>query len=257
MPRPQPGGAHAAGGRARGHVGDRLPLARQGSPDLDSPFLGLFPGDAPGVPAGTLPPAGAEPSLQAQPSAGPRPAASPQRPAPTPVPPMIAPPVVTSPAAPVRRAPIIERGTAQTGRLGQSGRRAIRTSNAPPARRGKEPVTSAPRPVHKDKDPVAELAITEIAGHLTFTPQHGHRLVLAARGALGVPPRRRTRSAARRRSPSSTPAWPASGCTCAARPGHSRPTSGLALSTQHTARPLPDVPGTPTGPTTWSPRSGI
>ena len=40
----------------------------------------------------------------------------------------------------------------------------------PPPRRKAEPVR-APRPTFRDKDPVAELAIREIAGHLTFTAQ--------------------------------------------------------------------------------------
>ena len=87
-------------------------------------------------------------------------------------------------------------------------------------------------------------------------PEHGHRVVLAARGALGVPSRRRARGAARRRSPSSTPASPASGCTCAAPTGRSRPTSGPARSTRTPPSRCPTSPARPPGPTTSSPRSG-
>ncbi|GII25183.1 ATP-binding protein [Planosporangium mesophilum] len=36
--------------------------------------------------------------------------------------------------------------------------------------RGRSPLERAPKPRRKDRDPAVELAITEIAGHLTFTP---------------------------------------------------------------------------------------
>jgi AAA-like domain len=41
----------------------------------------------------------------------------------------------------------------------------------PPAKGGKRtPIERTPKPKHKDRDPAVELSITEIAGHLTFTP---------------------------------------------------------------------------------------
>src|SRR6185295_19194794 len=72
-----------------------------------------------------------------------------------------APPLTHRPAppAPARPGPPPIRQTppAPTGRR-----------KAEPIRKG-EPVGKSGRPTYKDRDPVAELAISEIAGHLTFT----------------------------------------------------------------------------------------
>ncbi|GAA0918873.1 ATP-binding protein [Virgisporangium aurantiacum] len=45
-----------------------------------------------------------------------------------------------------------------------------REKAAEPKRSRRTAVEKAPKPKHKDRDPSVELAITEIAGHLTFTP---------------------------------------------------------------------------------------
>jgi hypothetical protein len=154
----------SAEGTSAERTAERPPAPRSSTADLDSPFLGLFPGDsAPtSAPPALAPTALAPPTASRSPAPQPRPAGA--RPAAS----------QPSPTAPiVRRSPIIESGTAPTSSPGRTSRRggAVSTSKAPAARRGKEPVTSAPKPLHKDKDAVAELAITEIAGHLTFTPQ--------------------------------------------------------------------------------------
>jgi hypothetical protein len=104
--------------------------------EVDSPFLGLFPGSG-----GSRPPAAASGAEPAAPPA--RAAADPSQGKQL---------ARRQPAPPVpdrRQAPTPARRT-------------------PPPRR--PPQSRAPRPEYKDKDPVAELIITEIAGHLTFTP---------------------------------------------------------------------------------------
>ena len=105
----------------------------------------------------------------------------------------------------------------------------------PPGRTSEIRVKPAPLRPHKikfsDRDPSIELAITEIAGHLTFTQSRsppGTRSPRSAGRSARTPSARRCCP----RSPSSTPAWPASGCTCAAPPGRSPPTSGPARSTR-------------------------
>jgi hypothetical protein len=90
--------------------------ARTGDGELDSPFLGLFPGSTGPAAVGPAP---------ARPGA--------------------------SPAA--TRA-------ARTARRGQP---------AAPRRSSGPPVPEAHRPAYRDRDPSVELALTEIAGHLTFT----------------------------------------------------------------------------------------
>jgi AAA-like domain len=85
--------------------------------DVDSPFLGLFPGAA---------------------SVPPQPVPAPRR------------GVVATPSAPPRGAPSSAAAPPPKGRRGG-------------------PVRAADRPKHTDRDAVTELALTEIAGHLTFT----------------------------------------------------------------------------------------
>lgn len=87
--------------------------------DVDSPFLGLFPG-SPGAAAPGRAPAERRPATASAP-----------------------------PSALVSRTPEKIRQTPPKGKA--------------------EPVPAKSRPTYKDPDPVVELAITEIAGHLTFT----------------------------------------------------------------------------------------
>ena len=131
-------------------------------------------------------------------------------------------------------------------------RAAPRGAGEPAGRRPKrevKPVAAAPHKLKfSDRDPADRAGDHRDRRAPDLHPEHGHRLVLAARGALGVPARRRARGAAVARSPSSTPAWPASGCTCAAPPGRSRPTSGPAPSTRTPPTRCPTCPAPPS----WS-----
>ena len=108
------------------------PAAPAAPADVDSPFLGLFPG-RPGPTARAGPPA-------APPPPSPQPDRSRRRP--------------PAPAGTAR--PPASRHRPAHSRTGR--------------RRRSEPVRAGPTvPPYKDRDAVAELAITEIAGHLTFT----------------------------------------------------------------------------------------
>ncbi|HEX6873048.1 MAG TPA: ATP-binding protein [Micromonosporaceae bacterium] len=121
---PAPAAASRTGGRP---VPPRRP-AETASADVDSPFLGLFPGQT-----------------------GKRPAA-----------PTAAPASTSAPSAQSARRPAAARtGAAAAPR---------RAPAPPPRRRSGPPVPKADRPRYQDKDPAVELALTEIAGHLTFTP---------------------------------------------------------------------------------------
>jgi hypothetical protein len=102
------------------------------SADVDSPFFDLFGGPAP-TPRQPAQPVPAQPR---QPPSN-LPAVVPARV-----------PVAPAPARVPAREPL----------------------PAQPRRGGKgAPVRAGDRPIHRDRDPVAELALTEIAGHLTFT----------------------------------------------------------------------------------------
>ena len=109
-------------------------------PEVDSPFLGLFPNAAP-------------PALNPPAAIGPGPSAA--RPA-------------GGPGGPVPGKQVARRQGGPPER--RSAQPPVRRSPPPPARRSAPP--RSPRPEYKDKDPVAELVITEIAGHLTFTPTY-------------------------------------------------------------------------------------
>jgi hypothetical protein len=136
-------------------------------PDLDSPFLGLFPGSPPPAPAGHLEPAGApapmprtgtEPTVH-QRTTPPAPGTS-RRSSGKPS---------TSNQLPAAR-PTAGRPTAgRPARPAPAPARRGQPAPAPQRRRAAEPLRAAPRPSYKDRETVAELALTEIAGHLTFT----------------------------------------------------------------------------------------
>jgi AAA-like domain len=138
--------AAAEGGRiARLHGHGGAPEPGRTSADVDSPFLGLF---AEGRPNGYPPRQPARPN-HAQ-------AGQPEAPARE--------PSLNAPAQPAARpAPLPHNESRPVSH--RSGRTAT-TRN-----QGKRtPVERTPRPKYKDRDPAVELAITEIAGHLTFTP---------------------------------------------------------------------------------------
>jgi AAA-like domain len=126
-----------------------------GRHDIESPFLDLF-GTEPRrpreptvegeivaeTPAHAVPPPGGEVALRWQPAAAPvSPPPAPQEPEAA----AAAPPAV----APAHR----------------HARKKTRKPKAKPA-----PPPDAKRPRHKERDPAQDLAITEIAGHLTYTP---------------------------------------------------------------------------------------
>ena len=125
-----------------------------GRPDIESPFLDLFgaearrprestvEGEVVGEsPAHAVPPNGVERW---------QPAAAPVSPPPAPQPPQPSQPPESAAAAPPAAAPAHRR----------------RKQHKPkPA-----PAPDAKRPKHKERDPAQDLAITEIAGHLTYTP---------------------------------------------------------------------------------------
>jgi hypothetical protein len=99
--------------------------------DVDSPFLGLFPG--------------ATPPLRAAPAGPPAKVAAPPR--------------VPAP----RKAP-----TPARREVAPAKRQSAPARPVPPKRRP-EKVKVVRRPSYSDHDPIAELALTEVAGHLTFT----------------------------------------------------------------------------------------
>jgi hypothetical protein len=127
-----------------------------------------------------------------------------------------------------------------------------------PARPSKKDVKAAQLRPHKlkfnDRDPAMELAISEIAGHLTFTQSTVTAWYSLPEVRWAFRPDAE-REALLSRSPSSTRASPASACTCGAPTGRSRPTSGPARSTPSPPSPCPTCAARPPGPTTSSPRS--
>jgi hypothetical protein len=130
-----------------------------GRPDIESPFLDLFGAEARRPRQSTVegevvaesrvdpvPPSGGELVLARQPATTVPPAAPVSPPPPPPPPPAPQPAAAAAPPA-----------------------------TAPQHRRKRKPAKPAPppkarRPKHKDRDPAQDLAITEIAGHLTYTP---------------------------------------------------------------------------------------
>src|SRR5205085_1703198 len=69
-----------------------------------------------------------------------------------------------------RRADPVNRAAAVVADRKPPGTDLVPTRSAPPVRQPKRsPLEKARRPRRKDRDPAVELAITEIAGHLTFT----------------------------------------------------------------------------------------
>ncbi|MGC9670323.1 ATP-binding protein [Planosporangium sp. 12N6] len=164
--------------------------ARSGEvpPDIDSPFLGLVGGASPApTPAAPPPPAAptplvVEPTGQLlAPGAAAPPAAAHGAIAVDPTG-AVTVPAATGPAGP---APAADRAAAERlaadwearpPRQRRSDRTVARTGGATLARvtpssdRGRSPLERVPKPRRKDRDPAVELAITEIAGHLTFTP---------------------------------------------------------------------------------------
>src|SRR5439155_24238429 len=142
------------------------------SPEVDSPFLPLVTGEE-GTPARS--PNGAPPPRQAAPvEAG----CDPRQAAPV--------EAESDPAStsgnghgavnatriePVNRTPLGESTVDRDPQARVADRRLARHARppeAPPARR--TAIERTPKPKHKDRDPAVEVAITEIAGHLTFTP---------------------------------------------------------------------------------------
>jgi hypothetical protein len=109
----------------------RQPAAAARTADVDSPFLGLV--------SGSLPTPSSAPPYRGRPSSAP----------PYSAPPSLGPPYVAPRSAPPAVGP-------------------ARPGPAPKRRRG-GPIPVADRPTYKDRDPISELALTEIAGHLTFT----------------------------------------------------------------------------------------
>ena len=198
------------------------PPVRRRHRRVDSPFLGLFPGAGRPArpPQRTTGAAAADP-----PAAGPGPA-PPRR-------------AVAAPAARPAAAPASPYGAA-----------------AATDADGRAPVKAANRPAYKDRDPVAELAITEIAGHLTFTPTTVTAWYWLPEVRWAFRPdadrealHRRHLGAVRR--PGRLPAAPAAHLP-AVRGGR----VGPRASTSNTARPLPDVPARRAGGTIWSAPSG-
>ena len=207
---PAPGHAGGPGHAAPpGHGGGPVPPPDRrvptGQRDVDSPFLGLFPGGpAPGVPHPAAPQSGPPYPTQfpATPYTGPSPAApqsappypvapqsappypvAPQSGPPYPVAPQSAPPYPVAPqqaglpAPPSSRLPAVRERPAVPQRrpAPDRGGDRVRSTPQPPARRS---AIAPPRtnpvpkgPAVKDKDPAIELSLTEIAGHLTFTRQ--------------------------------------------------------------------------------------
>ncbi|MBB5871260.1 hypothetical protein F4553_004639 [Allocatelliglobosispora scoriae] len=187
-------------------TGNTTPPPRRSPDEIESPFLDLFDADAPipnavavlrrggaarvvdGTTVPSAPPQ--QPQQQPAPAPQPQPRAAATPPPIRVTPPVAAPPVSGPPSAARREAP---------------GRH-TRPAQQPPQRRGEEPAmaprqpepapqrrsapTAPPRrtppppppsstgkkapppkaPKTKDRDPSVELAMTEIAGHLTFTP---------------------------------------------------------------------------------------
>ena len=116
--------------------------AAQPPADVDSPFLGLFPD---GRPSGEAPPNGYAPRQPSRPNHA----------------------EVRLPDAPAeRRAQPAVRDESRAAVASHRGGRTAATRT--PGKRSS--VERTPRPKYKDRDPAVELAITEIAGHLTFTP---------------------------------------------------------------------------------------
>jgi hypothetical protein len=141
-------------------------------PDIESPFLDLFGAEArrpvkstvdgtvvaesPAQPI-AVPPTNGELVLRRQPAAAP-------------VPPAPAPAQRTPPALPAGRSGT--RKASPNGKTAAAPRATPKRKRPAKATTAKaQPKTATPRqPKHKDRDPAVELAITEVAGHLTFTP---------------------------------------------------------------------------------------
>jgi hypothetical protein len=193
--------------------------------EVDSPFLGFFPGSAVETRPGTRRPAQPRHAAGAPPRPQGPPRAMPAGPAPSPSKEI----ALRAPTVPARREP------AGPG---------TRTAPAPmkPAR---SPAKDTRRPAYKDKDPVEELSLTEIAGHLTFT-----RATVTAwywlpevRWAFRPDPDREALIVAM----SEQYAALAGFRLHLRRTSRPFPADEWARSLDHnTARPLPDVPGAPT-----------
>ncbi|MEJ3742176.1 ATP-binding protein [Actinomycetes bacterium KLBMP 9797] len=177
---PQPARHRTPAGPNPGPATSRPPATPEHA-DIDSPFLDLFGGPVgrppagrpaaappptatPAPPAPVAPPA--EPADEVEARAVPQetPPAPDPAPAPEPAPPVNLPAVRATagrrpPEVPVRRRP-----TEPVPRPGPEKKRPDRRAERRPA------VVKPPKIRFADRDPSVDLAITEIAGHLTFTP---------------------------------------------------------------------------------------
>ncbi|SCE89169.1 AAA-like domain-containing protein [Micromonospora coriariae] len=147
------GGSPAGESRVPHQAGDRLPMLRP--PGETEPTGGGAPASST-TGATTRPPGAAPPSRPAAPAAGPSSAGPTDRPA-------------------LERAPRRATGTARSGPGGaEPTGREIATPRQKAVSRQDRPTrpvrVRAPKIKFGDRDPSVELAITEIAGHLTFTP---------------------------------------------------------------------------------------
>src|SRR5207247_9120600 len=140
------------------------------SAEVDSPFLPLVTG-ADGEPTRT--PNGGEPAAPPR-QAAPAEAESAPRADPTPVSGNGHGGVNGTRIEPVNRAPLGESTVDRDRQARVADRRPARHARPPEApatgRGGRTALDRAPKPKRKDRDPAVEVAITEIAGHLTFTP---------------------------------------------------------------------------------------
>src|SRR5256885_2798035 len=135
----RPGNGAPGNGAPPGNGAVPPPAGGNGRPEIESPFLDLF---GPGAHRGRH--QTVEGTVVAESRADTVP----------PVPVSPAPPAIEAPpqAAPATTAPA-------------PAHRKARSKKAKPA-----PPPTVKRPKHKDRDPAQDLAITEIAGHLTYTP---------------------------------------------------------------------------------------
>jgi hypothetical protein len=182
--------AAAEGGRIAvlrgGGGGPSVPVDAEADPDVDSPFLGFFEDGRPnGHPRqggqGRVPEVRLE-GRRARTADSRPPAQVVTRPhdahsvsPPVPPAPAFTPPPAATPA------PVLPTKTSspppshRSGRSARKRAKAAASTAAPPVeskpKRAKAtPVERAPKPKKKDRDPAVELMITEVAGHLTFTP---------------------------------------------------------------------------------------
>ncbi|SIN25077.1 ATP-binding protein [Micromonospora cremea] len=150
------GGNPAAESRVPHQAGDRLPMLRP--PAEPEPIAGAAPTSSSSTDATTRPSSAGPAGRRAIPAAGPASAAPTDRPA------LERAPRRATGTDPARPGPV---GAEPTGReIAPPRQRAVSRQDRPtrPAR------VRAPKIKFGDRDPSVELAITEIAGHLTFTP---------------------------------------------------------------------------------------